>query len=213
MLLAQRLNEILAHDEIDNEERIKIKAQMEELTEVITEFKKTAEDYTKKGFLKKMFDRKKDARSFKKNNRRMKRLFGAIKDLVDAAFKSQVRSERAFRTEDLVWQFDEVPGFAGRSIKSAPCVAKSSKYRCVQEGDNVVQILSQPDAASKSATETTKAASGTAHFSPGDRVRLRAGISSPRHGVPPGGRSSVGVITQNRSNQDIIIDFDDGTKW
>merc|ERR1719487_2860213 len=131
----------------------------------------------------------------------------------DAAFKSQVRSERAFRTEDLVWQFDEVPGFAGRSIKSAPCVAKSSKYRCVQEGDNVVQILSQPDAASKSATETTKAASGTAHFSPGDRVRLRAGISSPRHGVPPGGRSSVGVITQNRSNQDIIIDFDDGTKW
>ena len=103
-------------------------------------------------------------------------------------------------------------GFAGRSIKSAPCVAKSSKYRCVQEGDNVVQLLSQPDAASKSATETTKAGSGTAHFSPGDRVRLRAGISSPRHGMPPGGRSSVGVITHNMSNQDIRIDFDDGTR-
>ena len=103
VLLAQRLNEILAHDEIDNEERIKIKAQMEELTEVITEFKKTAEDYTKKGFLKKMLDRKRDARSFKKLHTRVKRLFDAIKDFKhDLKWKlmyDTMQQDRDFRME------------------------------------------------------------------------------------------------------------------
>ena len=88
MPLAQELDEV--SKSFDDEKREKIEAKIEELNKLLPEFKKTVEDYTKKGFLKKMFDRKKDARSFKKNNRRMKRLFGAIKDLVDAAFKSQV---------------------------------------------------------------------------------------------------------------------------
>ncbi len=77
---------------------------MEELNKLLPEFRTTVEDYMKKGFLKKMVHRKKDARSFKKNHKRMTRLFREINGL---AFLHSLKPKTDTVLQDRKWPLED----------------------------------------------------------------------------------------------------------